>query len=188
MKIFKISFLVCFLFGLLFADDDSYVIEAKGEFAKELKELVEKHSKDGNVSINVYQKNEPSEFEKKGYHKVGGMANAGKEVYMKKCASCHGANGEKKAYGVSERLKDMKGEEIVVNLHSYITDSEHGGKFKMVMRSQSMNISDNEMDLIVAYIKGEDDPYLHRNFAGSYWQRQNKPIQTTPTDQGSYLK
>ena len=45
MKIFKISFLACFFaFNLNAADkanDDTYVFEAKGEFAKELKSLIE---------------------------------------------------------------------------------------------------------------------------------------------------
>lgn len=44
MKIFKISFLACFFaFALNAADnanDETYVFEAKGEFAKELKSLI----------------------------------------------------------------------------------------------------------------------------------------------------
>ena len=63
MKIFKISFLACFFaFNLNAADkagDDTYVFEAKGEFAKELKSLIEKHSKDENVTVNIY-KNTPN--------------------------------------------------------------------------------------------------------------------------------
>lgn len=190
MKIFKISFLVCFLLGFIFAEEESYVFEAKGEFAKELKELVQKHSKDGNVSVNVYEKAPNANGAPvSGYRQVGAMSEAGRKVFMQKCASCHGEKGEKRSYGVSARLKDITGEEIATNLHSYITDSEHGGKFKMIMRTEAMKVQDSELDLIIAYIKGEDDPYLNRSFiGGAYWENQNKPIQTTPTEQGSYLK
>ena len=187
MKFFKVSFLVCFLLGVLFANDDTYVFEAKGEFARELKELVQKHSKDGNVSVNVYQKAPASD--EVGYRKVGGMANAGREIFMKKCAKCHGENGEKKAYGTSQRLKDMSGEEMVVNLRAYTNDGEHGGRFKMIMQAEALKVTDKEMMAIIAYIKGEDDPYLNKSFGGGvYWDRQNRPVQTTPTEQGSYLK
>lgn len=186
MKIFKISFLVCFLGAFLFGD--TYVIEADGKLADELKEVIQKHSKDENTSINIYKKS-TNDLEKQGYQKVGAMANTGKEIYMQKCASCHGEIGEKRAYGVSQSLKNMTGEEIAVNVHSYINDGEHGGKFKMIMKTQSMKVSDRDLDFIIAYIKGEDDPYLNRSFAGgSHWENQNKPIQTAPTEQGSYLK
>ena len=186
MKIFKIAFLVCFLSAFLFGD--TYVIEADGKFADELKEVVQKHSKDENSSVEIYKKS-TGDLEKQGYQKVGAMANRGKEIYMQKCFSCHGETGEKRAYGVSQPLKNMTGEEIAVSVHSYINDEDHGGKFKMVMRSQSMKLTDGDLDFIIAYIKGEDDPYLNRSFiGGSYWENQNKPIQTTPTEQGSYLK
>ena len=72
MKIFKISFLACF-FALALnaadnANDETYVFEAKGEFAKELKSLIEKHSKDENVTVNIY-KSTPA---------AGGKAHGGK--------------------------------------------------------------------------------------------------------------
>ena len=54
-----IAFLAC---GCLLAADTTnsesqagYIIEGDGEFGKELKELVKKHSKDGNVSVNIYK-------------------------------------------------------------------------------------------------------------------------------------
>ena len=57
MKIIKISFLLCFLAFSAYADDEkTYVFEAKGEFGEELKELIQKHSKDENVEINIYEK------------------------------------------------------------------------------------------------------------------------------------
>ena len=186
MKIFKISFLVCFLGAFLFGD--TYVIEADGKLADELKEVVQKHSKDENASINVYKKS-TSDLEKQGYQKVGAMANAGKEIYMQKCFSCHGETGERRAYGVSQPLKNMTGKEIAINLRAYTNDGSYGGRFKIIMQTQALKVTDDDMKLIIAYIKGEDDPYINRSFmGGAYWENQNKPIQTAPTEQGSYLK
>ena len=57
MKFMHFSLLACLLtFSLNAVDEPSYIFEAKGEFAKELKSLVEKYSKDENISINVYEK------------------------------------------------------------------------------------------------------------------------------------
>ena len=50
MKFMHFSLLACLLtFSLNAADEPSYIFEAKGEFAKELKSLVEKYSKDAKV-------------------------------------------------------------------------------------------------------------------------------------------
>ena len=42
------------------AADDTYVFEAKGAFAKELKTLVEKYSKEGKIEARVYKKDDIS--------------------------------------------------------------------------------------------------------------------------------
>ena len=46
MKFTKFSLLACLCVFSFAADEPSYIFEAKGEFAKELKSLVEKYSKD----------------------------------------------------------------------------------------------------------------------------------------------
>ena len=52
MKFMHFSLLACFFaFSLNAADESSYIFEAKGEFAKELKSLVEKYSKDEQKKI-----------------------------------------------------------------------------------------------------------------------------------------
>ena len=191
MKAYKISFLVCFLFGVLVANDDTYVFEAKGEFAKELKELVEKHSKDENNSVNVYKKTQDvgdSRFLGIGINKnVSYSVEEGKALYMKKCASCHGQNADKKAYGTSRRLKDMDAEDIYISMNSYLTGDSFGGSFRTVMYNEAAKTSSNDLGYILAYLKGPDDPFLNKNFS-SIWRKGNEPIQTTPTEQGSYLK
>ena len=62
----KIITSLLFIAIALFATDDTYVFEAKGEFAKELKALVEKYSKEGKIEAKVYQKSDmPKEEESK---------------------------------------------------------------------------------------------------------------------------
>ena len=53
-KLLKLSFLACLFISFCNSNDETYIFEAKGEFAKELKALVEKHSKDEGVEVNVY--------------------------------------------------------------------------------------------------------------------------------------
>ena len=55
MKITKWAMIPLLIASNLIAANDSYIIEADGEFGKELKALVEKHAKDNNLSVKVYE-------------------------------------------------------------------------------------------------------------------------------------
>ena len=188
MKIFKISFLACFFaFSLNAADkasDDTYVFEAKGEFAKELKSLIEKHSKDENVTVNIY-KNAPVAGSKTHSGKVNRNINSLKErggaIFAEKCASCHGENGQKKAYGVSRKLKDMDAKEISIAMSQYTTDLSYGGKMKISIAAKT---GATELGYIIAYLKG-DDSFLYDSSSS---RSTNTEISTAPSEQGSYLK
>ena len=82
------------------ATEETYVFEAKGEFAKELKALVEKYSKEGKIDAKVYTK---QELEAEKIEQDGALVSysgdymTGKELYKKKCSLCHGVKGEKKS-------------------------------------------------------------------------------------------
>jgi cytochrome c553 len=41
------------------------------------------------------------------------------ELYTTKCQSCHGANGEKRAYNTSRPLKDLSAEEMAQSIKNY---------------------------------------------------------------------
>ena len=191
MKIFKISFLACFFaFNLNAADkagDDTYVFEAKGEFAKELKSLIEKHSKDENVTVNIY-KNAPAASGKAYGGKVNRNINSLKErggaIFAEKCASCHGESGQKRAYGASRKIKDLSGKEIAMAISQYTTDLSYGGKMKNIMQSIAAKTSATELGYIIAYLKG-DDSFLYDSSSS---RSTNTEISTAPSEQGSYLK
>uniref|UniRef100_UPI004047DC06 c-type cytochrome n=1 Tax=Aliarcobacter sp. TaxID=2321116 RepID=UPI004047DC06 len=58
-----------------------------------------------------------------------------------KCASCHGANGEKVAMGKSKVIKDMTKAEFVAALKGY-QDGTYGGPMKGLMAAQVKGLDD----------------------------------------------
>lgn len=170
---------------------DSYIIEANGEFGKELKSLVEKHAKDNNLSVKIYEKNsqqssqydddDNSRFINIGVNKNASYnSNKGKELYEKNCKSCHGEKGTIRAMGVSERLSDMSGDDIADTMAGYRGDAQYGGRLKYLMQPIAVRMSLNDLGHIIAYLKGDN--------AFAIDDSENNDIQTTPTEQGSYLE
>lgn len=175
----------------LIAANDSYIIEADGEFGKELKALVEKHAKDNNLSVKVYENSnkQPSKFkddEDDRFINIGINKNAnynsdkGKELYDKNCKSCHGDKGTKRAMSVSERLSDMSGDDIADSMAGYRGDAQYGGRLKYLMRPIAIKMSLKDLGHIIAYLKGDN--------AFAIDEDENDDIKTTPTTQGSYLE
>ncbi len=74
----------------------------------------------------------------------------GKDLYLK-CTGCHGKSGEKVALGKSEIIKGWDKEKIVASLKGY-KDGSYGGVMKGVMKSQVANLSDEEIEILSAYI------------------------------------
>ncbi|MDD2639976.1 MAG: c-type cytochrome [Arcobacteraceae bacterium] len=72
------------------------------------------------------------------------------DVY-KKCAGCHGANGEKVALGKSKIIKDMTKAEIVAAMKGY-KDGSYGGPMKGLMKGQSAPLSDADIEAIANFI------------------------------------
>lgn len=183
---FHSCFACLFACSLLFsADNDKYVIEAKGEFGKELKNLVEKYAKDENVSINVYQKDDSNDGRllNIGVNKNQNFnIKAGEIAYNKNCLHCHGEKGEKRAMGASQKLSEMSAEDIEANFSEYGSDPEFGGKLKYIMQPYAKKISYRDLGNIIAYLKGENAFVIDDENSG------NTDIQTTPTEQGTYLK
>ena len=77
-------------------------------------------------------------------------ANASADLY-KKCAACHGANGEKKALGKSKIIKDFSKDEMVIALKGY-KDGSYGGAMKALMKGQVATLNDKQIDSISEYI------------------------------------
>ena len=180
------SFLACLLTPFLLANDETYVFEAKGEFAKELKALVGKHSKDEDVEVNVY-KTTPnvgdSRFLGIGINKnIDYSTEQGKKIYDKKCLECHGEKGNKRPYAGVKKLSKMGGKEIYYSFQAYYSDPTHGKAGRIIMQPIAASTSSEELGYIIAYLKGEDD-FIFKNKA-----MENTNISRNPTNQGTYLK
>ena len=69
----------------------------------------------------------------------------------KKCAACHGANGEKHALGKSKLIKDMSKEELVSAMKGY-KDGTYGGAMKALMKGQVASYSDADIEAVAEHI------------------------------------
>ena len=78
------------------------------------------------------------------------MQKARDLYFQKKCQTCHGDNGERKIVG--RALKDMKPEDIKSSLINFTLDG--GSSVNMAVHSK--NLSHDEIDEIIAYVKGEN--------------------------------
>ena len=150
---YKILASLLFIFTTLsIASDDSYVFEAKGEFAKELKALVEKYSKEGKIEAKVYKKSDTvigSLFQRD-------VSNIdGKETFTKKCSSCHGIKGERSPGYGAKQLNKMTRDEIEKAIWNYKHDDQYGGSGKMLMKSVVVPLREVELNSIINYLHGK---------------------------------
>lgn len=81
---------------------------------------------------------------------TAGSAN-GADVY-KKCASCHGSVGEKKALGRSAVIQGWEATKTIAALKGY-KDGTYGGPMKGLMKSQVANLKDTEIEAVAKYIE-----------------------------------
>jgi len=79
------------------------------------------------------------------------MAADGAALY-KKCASCHGANAEKKALGKSEVIKGWPKEKIVEALKGYKAGKRNVHGMGMMMKGQVAALSDTDIEALADYI------------------------------------
>jgi len=70
---------------------------------------------------------------------------------FKKCASCHGANGEKHALNKSKIISKMSEEEIVTALQGY-KDGSYGGAMKALMKGQVATYDEAQIKDVAAFI------------------------------------
>jgi len=75
-----------------------------------------------------------------------------KTVYTKKCVTCHGVNGEKKALGIARELNTLSQEEIETALNGYKSGTL-GGKYKKLKKGLVNTLSDDDILALTAYIQ-----------------------------------
>ncbi|QOG11929.1 c-type cytochrome [Arcobacter sp. FWKO B] len=69
----------------------------------------------------------------------------------KKCAACHGANGEKVALGKSKIIKDMTKEDFVAAMKGY-QDGTYGGPMKGVMAGQVKGLTEADIQAMADFL------------------------------------
>ena len=80
------------------------------------------------------------------------LAADGADLY-KKCAGCHGANGEKVALGKSKVIQNLTQEQLKASLTGY-KDGSYGGSMKSLMKGQVAALNAEQIDSLSAYIAG----------------------------------
>ncbi len=79
------------------------------------------------------------------------MSSVNTQGLYLKCAGCHGQTAEKEALGKSQVIQDWDPSKIVTALKGYKADT-YGGAMKGVMKSQVMNLNDDEINALGEYI------------------------------------
>jgi len=70
---------------------------------------------------------------------------------FKKCAACHGSNGEKVALGKSKVIKDLSKEQIITAIKGF-KDGTYGGSMKALMKGQVASLSEADIEAVAEYI------------------------------------
>jgi len=78
------------------------------------------------------------------------IASKGKSLYLK-CAGCHGQNGELKALGKSQIIKDWDDKQILDALVGY-KEGTYGSAMKGVMIAQVSSLSKDDLQILAEYI------------------------------------
>jgi cytochrome c len=81
---------------------------------------------------------------------VAFAAADGAALYAK-CKGCHGADGSKKALGVSEVIKGQPAKDIEADLKAYQAGTGGGAK-KAIMQSQVAKLTPEEIKALAEYI------------------------------------
>ena len=187
----KILLSIALAGSVLFANEtqnseETYTFTAKGEFAKELKALMEKYEKDGKVEINEIKVDESAGEDGFIDGLLSGKARAadltlGKKVYDSQCVKCHGASAEKSTYASARNLRTLSKDEIEEQLENYRRDSTYGNGAGIIMHKYAAVLNTKEIRSLAEYISSFDMKTSGANAQPSGVKQKSKT-------QGSYLK
>jgi len=76
---------------------------------------------------------------------------SGSELYMQKCASCHGKYGEKVALATSQVIAAWPTQKSVDALNGY-KEGSYGAKLKGIMKAQVNSLDDAQIQAVSEYI------------------------------------
>ncbi len=81
------------------------------------------------------------------------MGASAESIYQKKCASCHGKMGEKKALGHSHVIKGMKTDKFVSYLNAFVTGEKKAMPIAKIVKKQFLDrYSDEEIQAVAEYV------------------------------------
>ncbi len=75
----------------------------------------------------------------------------GYNIYVRKCASCHGQNGEKAALNKSQVITGWDKEKTVSALKGY-QDGSYGSNMKAIMKGQASALNDAQIEAVSKHI------------------------------------
>jgi len=78
------------------------------------------------------------------------LAADGAAIY-KKCSSCHGSQGEKKALGKSKVINEMSKKDLLTALNGY-KDGSYGGAMKGLMKGQVSKLAPEDITALAEHI------------------------------------
>ena len=77
---------------------------------------------------------------------------AGKKMYISKCQSCHGQNGEKSVYDETIPLKDMSLDDMSFAINRYTNDHTYGYGYNTIMAQIASNIVKADLEKMKNYL------------------------------------
>ena len=180
------------LIASLMNAEEEYVFKAKGEFAKELKQLMEKYAAEGKVEIQEAKSGRSGIRDTSmgiidtllGNHVTEGDIAYGKDIYNKTCFQCHGEKADKSSYANARVLNTLPLETLVEQLENYADDPDYGGSTKIIMHQYANGMITEEIASVAAYIYSLN-PKSTLTTTGPSGSSDET---TTTTSQGSYLK
>ncbi len=81
------------------------------------------------------------------------FASEGEKIF-KKCAICHGLDGEKKSLNVSEKIVGWSADKVIKKLHGYKNGKIDKYGFGKMMMGQATKLDDKQMEIVAKYIEG----------------------------------
>ena len=166
------------------AQNDSYIFEAKGKFAKELKLLVERYSKEGKIDVKIIKtSNNKTPISSLSESENGVNISIGKKIYINNCSKCHGINAQKSSYANARVLSTLSKEELIDQMTFYRRDINYGGSTRFVMYNSIDDVSADDLESIAQYIVDINNKETKTGITKS-----TKNYQDNNKEQSSYLK
>lgn len=102
------------------------------------------------IIAKLEKKRENEKIEKEIERKYE-MAKLGEDKFTNKCQSCHGTNGEKKAFNTARPLKNLTLEEFKDSIRDYTLGTLDNGN-AIVMNPYASSISEKDVENIYSYL------------------------------------